>query len=121
MNIFVILILLALQDIPELPAAKRADRRAARSKAIRHNRTVYNNRIGPGKWFDVVDEDGYYRLGPSWKPSIKTRKPQQGRWATDKLGGHRRFAKWSKDYYPSGVDAIGKSKWEEELKEYLNS
>ena len=121
MNIFMIIVLLALLDIPELPAAKRADRRAARSKAIAHNRRTYNNVLGPGKWYDSPDEDGYYRFGPSWKPSIKTRKPQQGRWATDKLGGHRRYAKWQRDYYPSGADAVGKARWEDELQEYLNS
>ena len=121
MNIFIILVLLSMQDTPVLPAKPRADRRAARSKAIAHNRRTYNNVLGPGKWYDVPDEEGYFRFGPSWKPSIKTKKSQQGRWATERLSGHRRYAKWERDYYPSGADVVGKARWEEELNEYLDS
>ena len=121
MNIFFVIILLALQDIPALPSAARADRRANRSKAIQHNRATYNNRFGKGKWFDVIDNDGYYRHGPSWKPTIKTTKAQQGRWATERLSGHRRYEKWCRDAYPSFVDTKETARWTEEMKEYFNS
>ena len=46
---------------------------------------------------------------------------QQGRWDDYQFGGHRRYAKWEKKAYPSGKDAFATSRWEEELKEYLNS
>lgn len=91
MNIFVIIVLLSLQDIPELPAAKRADRRAARSKAIAHNRRVYNDIIGPGIWFDEPEHDeAHYRvhcpeeegLYVSYKGAQKHSKSQQSRWET---------------------------------------
>ena len=120
MNIFLIILILNFLDIPALPAKPRADRRAARSKAITHNRRTYNNVLGPGKWYDTTDEDGFYRLGPSWKPSIKTSKSQRGRWATDKLSGHRRYAKWAKEYYPSKTNMISKARFEESLKDYFN-
>lgn len=118
MNIFLLILVIYYMDIPELPSKPRADRRAARSKAIKHNRRVSVNVLGPGKWFDAPDEDGFYRLGPSWKPSIKTSKSQRGRWATDRLSGHRRYAKWSKEYYPSLVDVISKARFDEALKDY---
>ena len=121
MNIYMLIILLSIMDVPALPEKSRATRRASRAKAIARNRRTYNNVLGPGKWYDIPDEEGYFRFGPSWKPSIKTRKAQQGRWATDKLSGHRRYAKCQRDYYPSGKDTIATARWDEELKEYLNS
>lgn len=118
MNIFAVLILLSMQDIPALPAKPRADRRAARSKAIAHNKKVYNNVVGGGIWFDQPKANGIYCRHASGHHHTKA---QQGRWETERLSGHRRYAKWQRDYYPSGADVVSKLRWEEELKEYFNS
>ena len=120
MNIFLLIVILSFADTPILPAKPRADRRAARNKAINHNRATYNNVLGPGKWYDIPDENGFYRLGPSWKPSIKTRKSQRGRWATDRLSGHRRYAKWAKESYASKADMISETRFTEALKDYYS-
>lgn len=120
MNIFLLIILLSFEDdTPVLSSKPRADRRFARNKAINHNRRVYHDVIGPGKWYETPDEEGFYNRGPSWKPSIKTNKSQRGRWETEKLSGHRRYEKWSKDYYSSKPDAMSKLRFDGALKEYL--
>lgn len=95
MNIFVIILLLSISDIPVLPEKPRATRRAARSKAIAHNRRVYHDVIGNGIWFDEPREDGVYRRHASGHLHTNS---QQGRWETERLSGHRSFAKWSKRY-----------------------
>lgn len=45
MNIFVLIIILSLSDIPSFPAAPRADRRANRSKAIAAKRRACEGAI----------------------------------------------------------------------------
>lgn len=127
MNIFLMIVLLSLlEDAAVLPTG-RGSLRAARNRAIAHNRTVYNNRVGRGKWYDEPYHNyDHYRIShPEWEGKYVTyngseihTNAQQGRWATDRLSGHRRFAKWCKDYYPSGKDKFSRLRWEDELKEY---
>ena len=116
MNIFFVIILLSLQDAPSLPEYSRANRRAARGKAISHNRKIQLDR-GCEPWFESPDEDGVYRRYSSGNYHTKA---QQGRWATERLSGHRRFQKWSRDAYPSFVDEKATARWQEELDEYFN-
>ena len=117
MNIMTILILLALlEELPEFPKHSRANRRAARENAIRHNRAVYHNRLGPGIWYEEADSDGNF---VGYHRSKVTNKPQQGRWETERLSGHRRFQKWSRDYYVSLTDEKARQRWNDELKDYF--
>lgn len=116
MNIFVVILLLSIMDIPSLPEKPRATRRASRSKAIAHNRHVYHNVIGSGIWFETAEEDGIYRRHAAGHHHANS---QQGRWETERLSGHRRFEKWSKDCYGSPEVELDKyfrkidSRWEE--------
>lgn len=117
MNIMTIMVLLALlEELPKLPEYSRANRRAARENTIRHNRAVYHNRIGPGIWYEEANSDGNF---VGYHRSKVTNKPQQGRWATERFSGHRRFQKWSRDYHPSKQDEFVRRRWEEELKDYF--
>lgn len=118
MNIYLAIILLSLLELPELPEYSRANNRTRRDRAIAHNRRVYNNLVGGGIWFDKPDNNGTYRRCASGQYHTK---PQQGRWATERLSGHRRFAKWCREAYPSFVDEKATARWEEELRDYLNS
>lgn len=115
---FVILLALVEQELPTLPEYSRANRRAAREKTIAHNRKTYRNLVGGGIWFDIPDENGNF---VGYHHSKVTNKSQQGRWETHKLSGHRRFQKWSRDYYASGKDEFARRCWQEELEEYFNS
>ena len=115
MNIYVFIILLSiLQDAAVLPAGRGA-RRAARERAIAHNRKVYHDLIGDGIWYETPNENGIFT---SYHNGKVIKKSQRGRWETERLSGHRRFQKWSRDYYPSGKDVLARLRWEEELKEY---
>lgn len=118
MNIYLMLVLLSILDDAAVLPTGRGYLRAAREKAISHNRHVYHDVIGSGIWYEKPDADGNF---VSYHRSNVTSKSQQGRWATERLSGHRRFQKWSRDYYPSGKDEFARRRWEEELKEYLNS
>ena len=120
MDIYTIIFLIAyFCDLESVSAApSRANTRAKRDRAIAHNHRVYHNVLGDGIWFEMVDENGTYSR---YTGGNKHNNKQRGRWATVRLSGHRRFAKWERDYYPSGADYMGKLRWEEELKEYLNS
>ena len=94
MNIFVLIIILSLSDIPSLPSYARADRRANKSKAIARKRRVGRSAIGADLWFDTPNQtfdhtwcphseaDGYYTHGAEWKPSQKHSNSQQNRWDT---------------------------------------
>jgi len=116
MNIFVLILLTMLFDAPEVEVDIRAIRRANRDRAIAHNRRVYNNRVGGGIWFDKPDNNGVYRRYASGQYHTNS---QQGRWATERLSGHRRFQKWCRDYYPSLTDEKAIRRWEEDLKDYF--
>lgn len=117
-NIVILVALLSLIDeLPELPEYARANRRANRAKAIAHNRKVYHDLVGSGIWYEVPENDGSF---VAYHRSKVTNKPQQGRWATERLSGHRRFQRWSRDYYPSFKDELGKARWKDELKDYFN-
>ena len=105
MNIFVIILLLSIMDIPTLPEKPPANRRAARTKAIAHNRRVYHDVVGSGIWFEAPRKDGVYQRYASGQHHTNS---QQGRWTTERLSGHRRFEKWSKDYYGSPEVALDK-------------
>lgn len=129
MNIFILILFLSFSDIPELPAQPRADRRASRDNAIAHNRTVYHNRVGRDKWFDRPYRDqAHFKIHhPEWnglyvpypyKDGYAYKKAQSGRWATERLSGHRRYQKWCRDYYSSRIDEIGKAKFVEALEDY---
>jgi len=118
MNITTIVILLALlEELPELPEHARANRRANREKAIRHNRKTYHNLVGNGIWYENQDENGDF---VAYHRSKVTNKYQKGRWETERLSGHRRFQKWSRDYYPSFTDEKATRRWNEELKEFFD-
>jgi len=94
MNIFTIIVLLALAELPELPAYARADRRANTAKAIARKRRVGRSAIGAELWFDVPNQthvhtwmphpeyDDLYTHGPGKKPSQVHSKSQQNRWDT---------------------------------------
>lgn len=116
MNIFVLILLLSILDLPEVEVDIRANRRAKRDRAIAHNRRVYVDRVGGGIWFDEPDEDGVYCRHASGNYHTKS---QQGRWATERLSGHRRFQKWCRDYYPSRADEKAVRRWEADLKDYF--
>lgn len=116
MNIFVLILLTMLFDAPEVEVDIRAVRRAKRDRAIAHNRRVYKDRIGGGIWFDVPDNNGVYHRHASGQHHTNS---QQGRWATERLSGHRRFQKWSRDYYPSKQDEFARRRWEADLKDYF--
>lgn len=106
MNIFTLIFILSVfEDIPVLPEKPRATRRVNRAKAIVRNRRTYNNVVGRGIWFDSPDENGDYKRYASGNIHHKS---QKGRWATERLSGHRRFAKWEKDYYGSPEVALDK-------------
>lgn len=130
MNIFTIIILLSLADVPTLPEHSRANRRAERSKAIARNRRTAKDLSWAMPWYDhpyhneAHDKFQRPELEGKYASYHKAQvydKPQQGRWENPHFGGHRRFAKWERDYYPSGADYLGKLRWEEELREYLDS
>lgn len=120
MNIFVVILLMSIADIPTLPEKSRATRRAARSKAIAHNHRIYHDVIGGGIWFEQPHEDGVYHRHASGHRHANS---QQGRWATERLSGHRRFEKWSRDYYGSPEVELDKyfqridRRWEERYEE----
>ena len=116
MNIFVLLLLLTILDVPVIEGDARSVRRAQRDRAIAHNRRVYVDRVGRGIWFDQPDDNGVYHRYASGQHHTK---PQQGRWATERLSGHRRFQKWCRDYYPSLTDEKEIRRWKAELKDYF--
>lgn len=118
MNIYLMFVLLGLlEDVAVLPTG-RGELRHQRNRVIAHNRRVYRDVVGPGIWFENQNANyeyvGYHR-------GQVTNKPQQGRWATTRLSGHRRFEKWCRDYYPSGKDEAARRRWDEELKEFFES
>ena len=116
MNIFVVLILLSYFDIPVIEVDTRASRRHQRDRAIAHNRRVYNNRVGSKIWFDKPDNNGIYRRYASGQYHTNS---QQGRWATERLSGHRRFEKWCRDYYQSLTYEKEIRRWKADLKDYF--
>ena len=84
------------------PVARGRDFRiVSRDNAIAHNRRVYHNKVGRENWFENPDDDGVYRRYASGQ---EHRNKQDGRWATERLSGHRRLNKWSRNYYPSWTD-----------------
>lgn len=118
MNIMTIVILLSLlEELPELPEYARANRRANRESAIRHNREVYHNLVGSGIWYENPNKNGDF---VAYHRSKVTNKSQRGRWETERLSGHRRFQKWSRDYYPSFTDEKYRRRWNEELEDYFD-
>lgn len=123
MNIVTIVVLLSmLEELPEFPEYIRANRRAARENVIAHNKAIAASH-GWTMWYDKTQkaEDGSLYLGCSWKPQHVHHEKQDGRYSEPHFGGHRRFQKWSRDYYPSLTDEKASLRWEEELKEYFNS
>lgn len=130
MNIYLMLILIAMMKDAAILPTGRGSLRSARERAIAHNRNVYNDRCGRGKWFDKPyhDESHFRTHHPEWdglyvpypyKEGYAYNKPQNGRWATEKLSGHRRLQKWSRDYYPSFVDEKSRKRCTEALKDYF--
>lgn len=118
MNIMTIMILLALiEELPELPNHSRANRFATRDRAIAHNKAVYHALVGHGLWYENKNEDGKYA---SYHRGKVVTKEQEGRWATERISGHRRFQKWSRDYYPSFTNEKARQRWEEALKDYFD-
>lgn len=92
MNIFLMAILLSLLDDAATLPTGRGARRASRSKAITHNRRMYNDIVGGEIWFDKPwhcdDHDMWH---PEWeglyvpypyKEGYAYNKSQQGRWET---------------------------------------
>lgn len=131
MNIVTIIIVLSmLEELPELPEYTRANRRAERSKAIARNRRTAKELSWAMPWYDHPYHNEAHdkfkrpelegKYASYHKAQVYT-KAQQGRWENPHFGGHRRFAKWERDYYPSGADYLGKLRWEDELRDYLNS
>lgn len=118
MNICVAIILLSLLELPELPEHSRANRQAQRNKTIAHNRRIYYDKVGRGIWFEKPDKDVVCRR---YSGGNSHRNKQEGRWATHRLSGHRRFEKWCREAYPSFVDEKATARWEEELRDYLDS
>lgn len=110
------LIVLHLLEQPELPKEERAIRRANKMKAIKRNKALSHALFGSGEWFESPDEDGVYRR---WASGHKHRNCQDGRWAKHSFGGHRRFEKWCRDYYPSLTDERAIERFNEEVKEYF--
>lgn len=130
MNIFTIIILLSLADVPTLPKHSRANRRAERTKAIARNRSTAKELCSSMPWFDEPWHNEAHDKFP--KPELEGKfvsyhkgkvydKDQQGRWADYHFGGHRQFAKWEKKAYSSRKDVFAAARWEEELRDYLNS
>lgn len=129
MNIFTIIVLLSMADVPTLPERSRANRRAERSKAIARNRRTAKELSYSMPWYDkpwhneAHDKFQHPELEGKYVSYRKAQvydKPQQGRWENPHFGGHRRFAKWCREAYPSFVDEKATARWEEELDEYLN-
>lgn len=119
MNIMIIMLLVMLdEEIPELPEYSRANRRAARDKYVARNKRSYTARCHGenGHWAENPDEDGVYR---SYHSGHIHHNAQTGRWATERLSGHRRYQKWCRDAYPSFTDEKATARWEEELKEFF--
>lgn len=118
MNIFLVFIILSLvENFPEIQVDSRANRRYAQKKAIARKRSVYNARFGKGKWYDIPyhdephDKFKHPELEGKYVSYHKAQihsKPQANRWATESIGGHRRFAKWEKEYYGSPEVALDK-------------
>lgn len=99
MNVFFILLLISIiEDAPSFPEHTRANTRSNRAKAIAHNKAVYHSLVGGTTWFEEPDEDGVYRR---WASGQFHANNQEGRWATMRLSGHRRYQKVCKNYYPS--------------------
>ena len=122
MNIMTIIILLSLlEELPELPEYIRANRKAARDNVIARNKAIAKSHKW-GLWYDEEErENGYLHLGCSWKPQQVHRKNQEGRYAEPHFGGHRRFQKQSRDYYPSWTDEKCRRRADDALKDYFNS
>lgn len=117
-NIVILVALLSLIDeLPELPEYARANRRAARKRAIAHNKKIYHDRCGRGHWSENRHGDGFYH---SYHSGHVHSNNQDGRWEDFHINGHRRFQKWSRDYYPSDKDEFARLRWEDELKDYFD-
>ena len=130
MNIYLMIVLLALAEIPTLPECARANTRTQRDRQIARNKALESSRFRCGIWFgkpyhneihDRVKHLEWEGKYVSYHGGHIYDKKQDGRFAEFNFGGHRRFAKWAREYYPSGADYFGKLRWDEELKEYLES
>jgi hypothetical protein len=128
MNIYIMLIILSVLDDAAVLPTGRGALRHQRDRAIAHNRAVCKSLIHGSIWYDEKYHDyAHTRVKhPEWEGkyvgyhgSKVTDKSQRGRWATERLSGHRRFQKWSRDYYPSATDEFARRRWAEELKEFF--
>ena len=117
MDIMTILFIWALMgEIPQPPVDARAARRAERDKSIRRNRALYHSRLGHGHWTETRRKDGCFH---SYHDGQVVSRDQDGRWDDYHFGGHRRFARWSKEAYPSLADVKATARWEAKLKDYF--
>lgn len=93
MNIFLMAILLCLFDDAAVLPTGRGARKASRTRAIAHNRRIYNYIVGGEIWFDQPwHDEAHFRIHhPEWeglyvpypyKEGYAHTKPQQGRWET---------------------------------------
>ena len=129
MSIKAFVILFVLVDIivnENEDRPSRGDLRDKRDRAIAKNRRTYRNAVGDGIWFDEpyhdYEHDRFHH--PEWDGKFVRYsggqiydKEQNGRWATERLSGHRRLQKWSRDYYPSWVDEKHR-RWDEADRRY---